>query len=323
MKIIKALTNNHFQIVGVLAVTVLFLTALGVSHLKVISGAILLTAALHIVPVILLIAGLILWIRTKAKERARNFAGDESGKAYDFGWSTIWMNAYWISGVIFLIMAVLVYLADPVFVLLIVFLLFAALNSFAGNYVWRNSRNTDFMALPFVDLFSTDSDLILDAGCGSGRTSIALCRVMKNGRIIALDRFDSTYIEKGGLELYKRNIEIAGLQDKVQILKGDVTGIESGDNKFDTAASAYMMDHLTGRELQLQALREINRVLKKDGKFLLVVLVPGLSTFAVANVFCFTLTPRKEWRKMFQQSGFRILDQGCINGGAFFLTQKK
>lgn len=240
----------------------------------------------------------------------------------DFGWSHVWMNAYWIFGTGVLAGALILFLqfGSPSLQILSFPLFLYSANLYAGNLVWRTSKKTDYMTLPFVDLFSSDSDLILDAGCGSGRTTIALSRVMKKGRIVALDRFDSAYIQDGGMSLLKKNLGIAGISSKVQIEKGDVTRMEFNDGTFNAAASAYMLDHI-GKQ-KLAGLKEIYRVLKPGGKFLLIVIVPGWTTFAVANLFCLTRTSRKGWRMLLEKAGFRLCDVGIINTGAYFLAQK-
>jgi ubiquinone/menaquinone biosynthesis C-methylase UbiE len=176
------------------------------------------------------------------------------------------------------------------------------------------------MTLPFVDLFRTDSDLILDAGCGAGRTTLELAKVMKKGKIVAYDRFDADYIENGGQSLLERNLKIAGIRDRVEIKKGDITAIPDKGDTFDSAISSYMMDHLG--KYKLDGLKEINRVLKSGGKFLLIVFVPGVATFSVFNLFCFSLTSRKGWRQLFGQSNFKLIEEGAINTGIYFLIEK-
>lgn len=241
---------------------------------------------------------------------------------FDFGWSRLWMNGYWIMGAICCGVSIMLilYFKSSIIQVLSVPLLLLAINLFMGNILWRTSKKTDYMTLPFVDLFSSDNDLILDAGCGAGRTTIALSKVMKNSRIISLDRFDSNYIEKGGVALLEKNIKVAGIADRVQVARGDVTGLKMQDAAIDTVVSAYMMDHI-GKK-QLIGLKELFRVLKPGGKFLLIVLVPGLTTFAIGNLFCLKLTSRKKWKSYFQQIGFKLREEGAINGGIFFLLQK-
>jgi ubiquinone/menaquinone biosynthesis C-methylase UbiE len=178
----------------------------------------------------------------------------------------------------------------------------------------------DFMTLSFVDLLSSENDLILDAGSGSGRTIIALSRVMKNSSIVALDRFDSDYIENGGRSLLERNIKIAGIADKVDIVPGDITELQFKENTFNAAISTYMMDHLG--KYKLEGLKEIQRVLKPGAKFLLVVFVPNWTTFSIFNIFSFVLTSKKGWRDLFIKAGLTLTEEGAINGGAYFLVEK-
>ena len=73
-----------------------------------------------------------------------------------------------------------------------------AATSFAGGLTTRAARRYEAALLPAVNLLSGDDSLVLDAGCGAGRTSVALGRAFKKSNIVALDRFDSNYIEDGG-----------------------------------------------------------------------------------------------------------------------------
>lgn len=244
---------------------------------------------------------------------------EKKGKYY-FGWSYGWMNMFWMIGTVFLMGTVWVYCYDQTLVWLSLILFLIALNLFVGNYILRTSKKNEYMTLPFVDLFRTDSDLILDAGCGAGRTTLELAKVMKNSKIVAYDRFDADYIENGGQSLLERNLKIAGIRDRVEIKKGDITAIPDKGDTFDSAISSYMMDHLG--KYKLDGLKEINRVLKPGGKFLLIVFVPGVATFSVFNLFCFSLTSRKGWRRLFGQSNFRLIEEGVINTGIYFLIEK-
>jgi len=155
----------------------------------------------------------------------------------------------------------------------------------------RNFTKTDNMTLPFVDLFSSDQDLILDAGCGSGRATIELSKVSKNGQIVAIDLFDPKSESISSKELLGKNLEIAGITDKVQIVQGDVTNLEFGDNPFDTAISVLLVNNLG--KAKLKGLKELFRVLK-PGEILIIVPTLSLQTFAVMSVFNFTLASSKE-----------------------------
>lgn len=241
---------------------------------------------------------------------------------FDFGGSRLFENFPLILGLVFLIasMVIFFYFESPYFQVISLPLLLLSANFFVGSFVARNFTKTDNMTLPFVDLFSSDEDLILDAGCGSGRATVELSKVSKNGQIVAFDLFDPKSESISSRELLEKNLEIAGITDRVRIVKGDVLNIEFGDNTFDAAISVLLVNNLG--KAKLTGLNELFRVLKPGGKILIIVPTLSLQTFAVMSVFSLILTSSKEWRSLFEQIRFSLLDEGFINFGKFFLLQK-
>lgn len=242
--------------------------------------------------------------------------------AYDFGWGMAWRWGFLIGGILFLTTAIGVLVVNSSLFLLSCILFLAALQLFMGDLALRFIYRMDSeLVLPYVDLISSDKDLVLDAGCGSGRTSIAIGKIMKNGRIVAIDRFDADYIEDGGRKLLERNLKIANVRDRVDIETQDITSLKFGDEKFDAVVSSYMFDHL-GNE-KLKGLREINRVLKKGGKFLLIVAVPNYFTYMLISFIShLSLISVTDWRQLFREAEFKYVGEGDINGGHYFLLKK-
>jgi SAM-dependent methyltransferase len=144
--------------------------------------------------------------------------------------------------------------------------------------------------------------------------------VLRQGRIVALDRFDAEYIQGGGRELLERNLRVAGLAERVQIEQGDVTAMSFPDATFDAAVSAHMIDHLGPHKAA--ALREVYRVLKPGGRFLMVVWVPSWAMFAVANLVCLMLTRPAQWRAWAREAGFGLADEGALNGMWYAVLEK-
>ena len=241
---------------------------------------------------------------------------------FDFGGSLLFENFPWILGSLFFIasMGIFFYFKSSYIQVLSLPLILLSANFFLGTYVTWNFSKTDNMTLPFVDLFSSDEDLILDAGCGSGRATVELSKVSKKGQIVALDLFDSKSESISSKELLEKNLEIAEITNKVRIVQGDVTNLEFEDNTFDAAISVLLVNNLG--KAKLKGLKELFRVLKPGGKILIIVPTFSLQTFAVMSVFSLILTPSKEWRSLFEQAGFSLLDEGIINFGRFFLLQK-
>lgn len=258
---------------------------------------------------------------------ASMFRGKVKDDEYDFGWGFMWKWGFLIGWVVFLVAAVGVLIINSSQYLLTALagiLLLVALLLFLADIAIRFISQADSeMVLPFVDLFKSDKDLILDAGCGHGRTSIAMSKVMKNGRIVAIDRFDAEYIENGGRKLLERNLKIAGITDRVDIQKHDVTDLKFNDETFDAAVSSFMIDHIGNSKLK--GLTEVNRVLKKNGRFLLMVMAPNFFTriMGVLSFFQFRAISVEEWNRLFAEAGFKTIADGEINLGHYFLLEKR
>jgi ubiquinone/menaquinone biosynthesis C-methylase UbiE len=240
---------------------------------------------------------------------------------FDFGGSLLFEIFPLILGSLFFIasMGIFFYFKSSYIQVLSLLLILMSANFFMGTYVTWNFSKADNMTLPFVDLFSSDEDLILDAGCGSGRGTVELSKVSKNGQIVAFDLFDSDE-SISSRELLEKNLKIAGITDKVRIVKGDVTDLKFNDNTFDSAISILLVNNLG--KAKLKGLKELFRVLKPKRKILIIVPTFNLQTFAVMSVFSLIIASTKEWRSLFEQAGFSLLDEGNINFGKFFLLQK-
>ena len=243
---------------------------------------------------------------------------------YDFGWSSRWVNGFGFASVIAALLAFYAFFAleGSIHLQLITFtiLLLLSFNFFIGNIIAKSSKDEKNLVLPYVDLLKNEHNVVLDAGCGSGRTTVSLAKVSKDVNIVAFDRFDASYIEGGGQALLKHNVNLAGIASRVTIETGDITNTPFPDNHFDAAVSSYMFDHLG--DDKLPALQEMWRILKPGGRFLLVIVVRGYASFGMANVLSLAIDTREDWKQLFRESGFYLIDEGNINLGAYFLIEK-
>jgi SAM-dependent methyltransferase len=241
---------------------------------------------------------------------------------YDFGWGIGWRWGFLVGGIIFLVIAVSLLVVNNNLFILSGILFLLALQFFMGDLAIRFIHKSDSeLVLPYVDLLRSDRDLILDAGCGSGRTSIAVGKIMRNGRIVAVDKFDANYIDNGGKMLIERNLKIANIRDRADIRTQDIMDLTFEDGTFDAAVSSYVFDHMGNNKFK--ALTEVSRVLKKGGKFLLIVVVPNYFTYMLFSVISrLKLITVKEWMSLFREANLNCLGDGDINGGHFFLLEK-
>jgi len=311
-----ASAHSHMWLVGVLGLAAGLALLIYVPALPAVSGAVLLFAGFHLVGAVVSLSSLYVLTNGKVLGRYRR----AQGSGFDFGWVPAWTYGPWIAALIAAATAVALLIALPAWQPLAMEFLLLAASFFAGGLATRASGRYESAVLPMVDLLAGREGRILDGGCGAGRTTVALGRGRPGARIVALDRFDSDYIEGGGRRLLERNLELAGLASRVEIAPGDLTALPFPDQAFDAAVSAHAIDHL-GPQASA-ALREMRRVLKPGGRFLMIVWVPGWTMFAIANVLSFGLAPPRAWRGMAAEAGFAIVDEGRFNGTWFALLQR-
>ena len=317
----KAAVHNHAWLVGTLGLALGTVLLVGFPRFEVAAGGVLLVALFRAVGIAIVLGSLYALAPGSVGRilvRLRTRASDASG--YDFGWSWAALNSPWLAAAALLTVALGLQLEMPALWPAWFAVALLGINCFVGGVILRSSKRTDLASLPLVDLLRTDHDLVLDAGCGGGRTTLALSKVLRDGQILALDRFDAYYIDGGGHAMLERNLRIAGLTDRVQIERGDLTRLPFPAARFDSAVSAHVIDHM--KQQKKAGLAEIHRVLKPGGRFLLVVWVPGWATFSLANVFCLFLTSKPGWRTLARAVGFVIRDEGTFNGMWFAVLER-
>jgi len=195
--------HSHAWLVGIGGLVVGLALLVFVPSLPAVSRSVLLFAGFHLVGgVILLASAYSLFVR-KALRRLRSRAGPSG---LDFGWGPEWMNGLALAALATFAAAVAVIVVTPGLWPAAFVLVLLAASFLAGNAIMRTFQSRDCAVLPMVRLLSSDRDLVLDAGCGAGRTTIALGRVIGDGRIVAFDRFDADYIDDGGRALIDRNL---------------------------------------------------------------------------------------------------------------------
>jgi SAM-dependent methyltransferase len=311
--------HGHMAWVGIAGVAAGAALMIYVPSLKPISNVLFLFAGFHLVGLAVLLASLYVMGGRKLGNRLASMHRS-TGAQFDFGWAPAWTYGPWIAALILAAIAIVLQVAAPAYWPAAMALTLLAAASFAGGLVTRSAGLYEEAILPAVDLLTGDDNLVLDAGCGAGRTSVAIGRAFKKSRIVAMDRFDSDYIEGGGRRLLEQNLQLAGIAERVRIESGDLTGLPFAERSFDAMVSAHAIDHL-GPQKEL-GLREALRVLKPGGRLLLIVWVPGWCMFSVANVLSFSLSPKSAWRRMAANAGFALSDEGSFNGVWFALLKK-
>jgi ubiquinone/menaquinone biosynthesis C-methylase UbiE len=98
-------------------------------------------------------------------------------------------------------------------------------------------------------------EVVLDIGAGTGRFSLAVAKQLSSGKVICLD------LSKEMLQHLKRKAEKAGLQDRIQIRKGEASASGLENESVDLVMCNSVFHELSSPEAVLV---EMLRVLKPN-----------------------------------------------------------
>ena len=157
-------------------------------------------------------------------------------------------------------------------------------------------------ALGFFNVKENDS--VLDVGCGGGMTLKRLVELSPKGKLFGIDH--SPIAVEESIKLNKSFID----SGKMEIAEASVESLPFKNNSFDkiiTVESFYFWPN------PVENLKEVLRVLKAGGRFMLVADIygkEGLSEETLNNIKIFNLlNPTKsEFREMFEKAGFVNID---------------
>jgi ubiquinone/menaquinone biosynthesis C-methylase UbiE len=100
------------------------------------------------------------------------------------------------------------------------------------------------------------NEIVLDIGAGTGRFSLAIAKKLSAGRVICLD------LSEEMLQHLGRKAEKEGLQDRIQIRKGEASASGLENESVDLVMSHSVFHELSNPEA---VLAEMLRVLKPSG----------------------------------------------------------
>lgn len=175
-----------------------------------------------------------------------------------------------------------------------------------------------------VDMLGLRGDeKVLDVGCGLGKTSIAVAKLLREGRVIGVDIWDKMEIPGNSPDGAFANAEIEGVQDKVDFKTGNVLALPFPDDSFDLVTATSVINNLHTEGEKTKALNEILRVLRAGGKLLLWEPLRDFRGFVVFSPFGFlTLLPCQKWIDLLRKARFTNLEYSYMRGMGAFVVQK-
>jgi SAM-dependent methyltransferase len=183
------------------------------------------------------------------------------------------------------------------------------------------------VALPTEKFLPSGSGRVLDAGAGSGRSTLMVLLSRPHATVVALDRFTGYYgIVDNTPDRLRANAKAAGADARVEVKVGDMRDMPFSDDSFDGVVSVAAIDHLN-QEGIAKALAEVTRVLRPDGQFLLEVVNPDIWTkialpFLHGHGYFGAKAFPDRWRSHLTTAGLTVVEEGTQPAALYFLTQK-
>jgi arsenite methyltransferase len=153
-------------------------------------------------------------------------------------------------------------------------------------------------------------EYVLDAGCGRGLALIACAKKLTTGRAVGIDLWSAKDLSHNHPEATLANAAAERVAERVEVKTGDITRLPFPDASFDAIVSMTVIHNIHSRELRDQALRELIRVLKPNGR-----------------IAIFDLLHTSRYAEILQGAGMTVQDIGrdrlWLLSGRSLLAQKQ
>lgn len=180
--------------------------------------------------------------------------------------------------------------------------------------------------LPTERFLASGEGRVLDAGAGSGRSSLMVLLARPAATVTALDIFGTEYgIGGNSPDRLLANARAAGAESRLDVQVGDMRAMPFAAATFDGAVSAFAIDHLQRADVG-RTLAEMTRVLKPGGEFLLLVInqdvwIRTALPFFVHHGYFGGRTDADRWRAQLEAAGFETVEQGTRPGTLYYLAR--
>ena len=210
------------------------------------------------------------------------------------------------------------FLWRPAGIAILCFGAYMYLTYWLGMYLSRQDECYDLSWI--LDL--QGDEYVLDVGCGLGKVTIGVAKLLREGKVVGIDIWDRLDIAGVSPQRAYRNAEIEGVQDKVEFKRGNVLDIPFPDNTFDLVTSGGVLLAFWSDKARLRALSEIHRVLRPGGRFLLMETLRNPGTLLLSPGMAWKFLTKKKCINLLEKAGFVNLRYNSRDIMGYFLVEK-
>ena len=140
----------------------------------------------------------------------------------------------------------------------------------AGTYLYATLRGKFVVWAREVDALDlTGAEQVLDLGCGRGAVLLTVARRLTTGQAIGLDVWQAKDQSGNTEAATRRNADVEGLTDRIDLVTGDMRALPFDDASFDLVVSNLAVHNIPGADDRRTAVTEALRVLRPGGRLLL------------------------------------------------------
>jgi len=150
---------------------------------------------------------------------------------------------------------------------------------------------------------------VLDLGCGRGAVLTAAATLVPRGRTVGIDLWRTGDQSGNSIDAARRNAELEGVTDRVELCTGDLRDLPFGDDSFDLVLSSMAIHNISGAAGRQRAVDEAVRVLRPGGRLL------------VADFRSVTAYRDRLWQRGMVDITTRTLDWRFWYGGPWSATK--
>jgi SAM-dependent methyltransferase len=123
----------------------------------------------------------------------------------------------------------------------------------------------------FLDALAWRGDeRVLDVGCGHGLLLLGAAKRLTSGKAIGVDRWQREDQAGNRPAATWENADLEGVAERIAILGGDARSLPFADQSFDVVLSSWALHNIYDAQGRRQALGEVARVLRPEGRILLI-----------------------------------------------------